>query len=252
MLLRRLTTRKLTHGIALSFLMLPATVSRAFANADCEPAKLIASDPDGGAQFGSTVAMDGDTMAITALWDDNESGFGTGAVYVFRFDGLGWVEETKLISPDGVGDGGNYGRSLALLGNTLLVGETRALHLRVPGEAVAHRARADHSEVDIERGEHIARAIMCVEVLLEPLLHLPRRHDLDRRPVALLMGQSQLDAFKWQHVCWRRLVENGRGFYGTKPIVTAPWPSGGRPGSHAGRGSVLWGMFWAKVIGPSA
>lgn len=51
-------------------------------------------------RFGSSVAIDGDFIAVGALRDDT-AGFDDGAVYIFRFTGTDWVFEQKLVSSGG-------------------------------------------------------------------------------------------------------------------------------------------------------
>ena len=50
-----------------------------------------------------------------------------GAAYVFRFDGVVWVEVAELQSPRSNPGGDNFGRSAAISGDTLLIGATYAL-----------------------------------------------------------------------------------------------------------------------------
>ncbi len=81
-----------------------------------EDAKLTASDGAQGDLFGRSVAVAGDTALVGA--DDQT---GAGAVYVFRHDGMNWSEEAKLMASDGA-QGDLFGRSLAVAGDTALVG----------------------------------------------------------------------------------------------------------------------------------
>ena len=68
------------------------------------------------------MAIDGDTALVGAFhwgipfWDP-------GAAFVFRFDGLDWLLQQKLVSSDGV-DGDQFGDAVALDGDTLVVGAT--------------------------------------------------------------------------------------------------------------------------------
>ena len=64
-----------------------------------QSAKLIASD-GGSDYFGSSVDIEGDVVAIGAPFDADTAP-NAGAVYVFRFDGVGWVQEQKLLASDG-------------------------------------------------------------------------------------------------------------------------------------------------------
>ena len=70
--------------------------------------------------FGWSVAIDGDTAAVGALGDVS-NGAGSGAAYVFtRTDGV-WTEQAKLSATDAF-TADNFGRSVALSGDTLAVG----------------------------------------------------------------------------------------------------------------------------------
>jgi hypothetical protein len=65
-----------------------------------QEAKLLPSDPAPLAQFGRSVAIDGDRVLVGA-WQDDEQGFFTGSAYSFVFDGEAWQEEDKLLADDG-------------------------------------------------------------------------------------------------------------------------------------------------------
>ena len=54
--------------------------------------KLIASDRGVGDQFGFAVSVSGDTAVVGARQDDDD-GASSGSAYVFRNDGMDWVEE---------------------------------------------------------------------------------------------------------------------------------------------------------------
>ncbi|NNE68049.1 MAG: hypothetical protein HKN33_15915 [Pyrinomonadaceae bacterium] len=87
------------------------------------PAHLLPSDGSEGARFGNAVAIDGNTIAVGAF-TDGEAGTGAGAVYVFTFDGFAWIEQQKIIGSDTEADD-RFGTSLALQGDTLLIGSPR-------------------------------------------------------------------------------------------------------------------------------
>jgi hypothetical protein len=97
-----------------------------------QEAYLKASNTGAGDNLGWSVAVDGDTVAVGARAEDSGSrGIGgvqdddsvsdAGAVYVFRAAGNTWEQEEYLkASNPGLED--NFGRSLALSGDTLAVG----------------------------------------------------------------------------------------------------------------------------------
>lgn len=64
-----------------------------------EAAKLTASDAAKNAEFGSSVSLSGDFAVIGAQKEDDVAS-GSGAAYVFRFDGVNWNEQYKLTASD--------------------------------------------------------------------------------------------------------------------------------------------------------
>ena len=96
--------------------------------------KLMPSDSEGGDKFGEIVGIDGDTIVVSAGYKDGgdecyqygyqETGADCeqGAVYIFRTsNGWGTYTETKLTAADGAAED-NFGRSVAVEGNTVVVG----------------------------------------------------------------------------------------------------------------------------------
>jgi hypothetical protein len=79
-------------------------------------AKLVSGDGCAGDLFGSSVALEGDTALLGAMWGDT-----TGAAYVFERTGNTWAQQVKLAADDG-GGGDAFGASVALSGGTALVG----------------------------------------------------------------------------------------------------------------------------------
>lgn len=66
--------------------------------------------------FGWEVIVDGDTAAVTALQENNH-----GAVYIFNRTGSTWSQSQRLLSDD-IATFDDFGFSLALLGDRLLIG----------------------------------------------------------------------------------------------------------------------------------
>jgi hypothetical protein len=81
-----------------------------------ETARLETSDPES-TEFGVAASIVADTAVIGASGNAD----GTGAAYVFRFDGLNWHEEAKLVGSETVALD-NFGQSVALAGDRVLVG----------------------------------------------------------------------------------------------------------------------------------
>ncbi|HUU98062.1 MAG TPA: FG-GAP repeat protein [Phycisphaerae bacterium] len=88
-------------------------------------AKLLADDGDYGDNFGYTVAVDGDVIAV-GVPDDEDLGNWSGSAYVFERDQSGsWSQVGKLLASDG-GPLESFGASVAVSGNLILVGTPNA------------------------------------------------------------------------------------------------------------------------------
>lgn len=85
-----------------------------------ERQKLTASDGAANDNFGSAVALDGDTVAVGALGDVNGSNARIGSAYVFTNNGGEWKQQQKLVANDTVFLG--FGFSIALSGDTVVAG----------------------------------------------------------------------------------------------------------------------------------
>jgi hypothetical protein len=85
-----------------------------------EQAKLLASDGADIDQFGYSVAASGAVVVVGAWWDDDPF-TDTGSAYVFRFDGSSWIEEAKLLAPDGYW-WDTLGYAVAISGEVAIVG----------------------------------------------------------------------------------------------------------------------------------
>ncbi|KAF5087824.1 FG-GAP repeat protein [anaerobic digester metagenome] len=86
-----------------------------------EEFRLAADDPTNAAEFGRSVAMDGDLVAVGAGGADAGPVSNAGAVYLFKRQGQGYIPEAKLVAPDAT-DGAEFGRAVAIQGNTVIVG----------------------------------------------------------------------------------------------------------------------------------
>lgn len=82
--------------------------------------KLLSEDGREGDWFGYSIAVYGDRLAVGASGDD-DTGLDSGAVYLFERSWGGWRNTAKLV-PEGLKLGSNFGRSIALEGDTLLAG----------------------------------------------------------------------------------------------------------------------------------
>lgn len=72
--------------------------------------------------FGHSVSISGDTAIIGAFKDDDK-GSDSGSAYIFVRDPVTdtWAQQQKLLASDGA-SGHNFGRSVAISGNTVVVG----------------------------------------------------------------------------------------------------------------------------------
>jgi hypothetical protein len=93
-----------------------------------------ASNTGASDNFGSPVAIDGDTLVVGAKFEDssasgingadNDALSSAGAVYVFVRSGDRWAQQA-YIKASNPGSGDSFGTALALVGNTLVVGAPR-------------------------------------------------------------------------------------------------------------------------------
>ncbi len=91
-----------------------------------EVAKLVASDGGIGDDFGNRVAISGNTVVAGSIGDD-VNGSNSGSAYIFERNAGGsdtWGEVAKLVASDGVA-GDSFGASVAISGDTVLVGSER-------------------------------------------------------------------------------------------------------------------------------
>lgn len=85
-----------------------------------EEAKLEDSQGAPFDNFGGSVAMSSDAAVIGAPGDDDNGGL-SGSAFVYRFDGMTWSEEAKLLASDGTASH-HFGGSVAIKGDVTLVG----------------------------------------------------------------------------------------------------------------------------------
>ncbi|MEW6126893.1 MAG: FG-GAP repeat protein [Acidobacteriota bacterium] len=80
--------------------------------------KLTADEGSANAQFGFTVAIDGDTIVIGARTTAPSN---KGAAYVFVRSNAAWIQQAKLLGTDTVNHD-RFGEAVAINGNTIIVG----------------------------------------------------------------------------------------------------------------------------------
>ena len=86
--------------------------------------KLVASDGAASDLFGNYVSISADgTIALVGAPTDDDKGTNSGSVYVFKYDGTSWSQQTKLVASDGAA-GDYFGRSVSISadGTIALVG----------------------------------------------------------------------------------------------------------------------------------
>ncbi len=93
--------------------------------------RLEASNGEIGDRFGTSVAISGDTVVVGAVWEDsdgssedNEAADGAGAAYVFVRSGTAWSQQGYLKASN-AGEGDEFGISVAISGDTVVVGANR-------------------------------------------------------------------------------------------------------------------------------
>jgi len=82
-----------------------------------QQAKIQASDRSTSAYFGSSAAIDGDTVIVGAFGKNAE----TGAAYIFARSGTTWTQQAKILSSD-IQAEDKFGHSVAIDGDTVIVG----------------------------------------------------------------------------------------------------------------------------------
>ena len=84
-------------------------------------AQLTSTDAGTDDRFGSSVAIDGDTLVVGANRDDTAAGNTAGSAYVFTRSGSVWTQQAKLTSTDAAASD-QFGQSVAIDGDTVVVG----------------------------------------------------------------------------------------------------------------------------------
>ncbi len=84
-----------------------------------ETARLTASDAAAGDEFGTSVAVHGDTIVVGAPEEDTGA---RGSAYIFTKPANGWADGTETATLRGQSNGDRFGRSVAVYGDTVVVG----------------------------------------------------------------------------------------------------------------------------------
>jgi hypothetical protein len=86
-----------------------------------QQAKLMSPDGSVDDEFGTSVAVDGDTLLVGVIYDNIGYRADQGSAFVFTRSGTAWAQQTKLTASDGEAND-DFGVSVALSGGTALVG----------------------------------------------------------------------------------------------------------------------------------
>jgi hypothetical protein len=114
--------------VRIVFLIVAALAGMLVATAPAQrstPVQVIAPSGVADDWFGSTVAIDGDTMVVAAMSASVGPIENQGLVCVYRWTGSGWALEATLHDPNG-GSSEGFGQSVAISGDTVIVGATGA------------------------------------------------------------------------------------------------------------------------------
>jgi len=84
-----------------------------------QPASAAASAAND--RFGISVAISGDTVVVSAFYDNVGASLDQGSAYVFTRAGSTWSQQQKLTASDG----GAAGNSVAISGDTVVVGDSQ-------------------------------------------------------------------------------------------------------------------------------
>ncbi|RKY20109.1 MAG: hypothetical protein DRQ55_08785 [Planctomycetota bacterium] len=96
-------------------------VFRRVAGTWSEEQALVPADGAAYDQFGACVSASGERVLVGAPFD-GDPGTSSGSAYVFQWNGSTWVEQQKLLPPDGVVESG-FGSAVALAGDFAFVGD---------------------------------------------------------------------------------------------------------------------------------
>jgi hypothetical protein len=118
-----------------------------------QTAKLRPGDGSAFQNFGSSVALAGETALVGAPLEQDPNGRAAGAAYAFVRPGDGWTQQSKRVPADGDA-GDSFGRSVALDGDTALVGaeSDEELHGEHGGSAYVFERGGNTSGADPSTG----------------------------------------------------------------------------------------------------
>ncbi len=117
-----MNTSSFSAAVLLGFVAVNGLSVRA--TAQCEIQKLVAEDPGADAEFGYWIGISGDTAVIGAPHDEVLGDPERGSAYVFERQGTAW-SQVAVLQPADVSPGDSFGYSVAISGDTIVVGSPR-------------------------------------------------------------------------------------------------------------------------------
>jgi hypothetical protein len=86
-----------------------------------QQAELTGGDGAAGDDFGTSVAISGNTAIVGAVGKAFGGQLDQGAAYIYAFNGSSWVQQAELAANDGATND-SFGASVAIAGNTVFIG----------------------------------------------------------------------------------------------------------------------------------
>jgi FG-GAP repeat/Immunoglobulin domain len=201
--------------------------------------KVTASDIEGNAQFGTSVALDGSRLIVGAPYDD-EGAMDAGAAYIFERLGNVWTQAIKLAPADPAA-GDRFGHTVALRGDRTLIGSYSDDQAAASAGAAYIFEHDGTGWVEIEKLTAVppASAAIGANVSLEG-------------NTAVIGGVGFLSVNRLTHGNWRSTARLTTGTGGVAPVIVA-YEAGslviGDFGNTSNRGiAVAYSLVTAPVV----
>ena len=187
-----------------------------------ETAQLTASNGHSLDEFGSPVAIDGDTIVVGAPLHD-ANGFGAGSVYVFVRPDSGWssATETAQLHATDAETNANFGFSAAISGDTIAVGSLRDPDDASDGGAVYVHVKPADGWDDVDETIKLTAYDTTNYNLLGYSTALDGNTLVSGAPLADHGGSRSGSAYSAQLAQWTPIPDSGQGdANGTSYTVT--------------------------------
>lgn len=145
-----MSERAARQGLFVFALLLGAILGANRAIGQCDWATVSADVGADDDDFGISVALSGDFAVVGAPGDDEEAE-DAGAAYVFERVGHAWVQRAKLTAGADAISNDEFGASVAISGNTIIVGAAEADPLEVTNAGAAYVFRQDGEAWPLEQ-----------------------------------------------------------------------------------------------------